>query len=56
MVTIEGVVKVIEEIRPCRNFTKNMFDGFMMARLSIMVELNKYWADPDNYFKAENED
>jgi hypothetical protein len=58
MVTLEGLTQVIEEIRPYRNFTKDMYNGFMMARMSILVELEKYWKDPDNYFrfKAESEE
>ncbi len=41
---IEEVQEIIDEIRPVRNFTKDMFDGFTMAKMSIQIELSKYFS------------
>ena len=41
---MEEISEIIEEIRPVANFTKDMFDGFMMAKTSIKIELGKYFS------------
>ena len=41
---IEEIQEIIEVICPVSNFTKDMFDGFQMAKMSIQIELTKYFA------------
>jgi len=51
--TIEEVEKVINEIVPVSNFTDDMFDGFNMAKMSIIIELRKYFKNPEEYFSED---
>lgn len=39
----EQIIKLIKEIRPYRNFNKEMFNGFQMAKMSILLELSKHF-------------
>ena len=50
-INYEGITEVINEITPYRNFNKDMFDGFQMAKASILIELKKYCENPKEYLK-----